>query len=232
MPDDTPTEKALAMRQQGLSNNQIIASLQREGYTTNQILDALNQADISEQTKKPFEGGNMAGPNDLNNPNIPNDPNAIPASGVPVGAAAPGTPLPAGTASNMPGTALGAPAEGMPVGGDEAYDEDINTRVEELVESVIDEKWSDFMDNINRIVEWKEKTESRINEIESTVKKMKDDFDKLHASILERVGDYDKHIADVGTEVKALEKVFQKVLPGFMENVAELSRITEELKKK
>jgi hypothetical protein len=60
---------------------------------------------------------------------------------------------------------------------------------------------------------------------------MKDDFDKIHTSVLERVTDYDKHITDVGTEVKALEKVFQKVLPGFIENVAELSRITEDIKK-
>ena len=49
--------------------------------------------------------------------------------------------------------------------------------------------------------------------------------------MLEKVGEYDKHIGDVGTEVKALEKVFQKVLPGFIENVSELSRITEEMKR-
>jgi hypothetical protein len=86
------------------------------------------------------------------------------------------------------------------------------------------------MENINRIIEWKEKTETRITQMESAVKSMKDDFDKMHVAVLERVGEYDKHIGDVGTEVKALEKVFQKVLPGFIENVSELSRITEELK--
>ena len=62
-------------------------------------------------------------------------------------------------------------------------------------------------------------------------KNLKDQFDKLHTAILEKVGEYDKHITDVGTEVQALERVFQKILPGFLENVNELGRITEKLKK-
>lgn len=108
--------------------------------------------------------------------------------------------------------------------------EGTSERIEELAEAIIDEKWNDLMENINRIVEWKEKTEERITQMETMMKSIKDDFDKIHTSVLERVGDYDKHISEVGTEVKALEKVFQKVLPGFMENVSELSKITAAMK--
>lgn len=203
MPEDTPTETALSMKQQGLTNNQIIAALQRQGYNTNQILDALNQADIRMQTRRPFDatGGNMADPNAGQMP--PPDPAA---AGAQADAPMPGQELP--------------PAEGD-------YD---TGRIEELAEAIIEEKWTDLMENINRIVEWKDKTESRITQMETTIKSIKDDFDKMHTSVLERVGEYDKHIGEVGTEVKALEKVFQKVLPGFIENVSELSRITENLK--
>jgi hypothetical protein len=179
MPEDTPTEAVLSMKQQALSNNQIIATLQRQGYNTNQILDAMNQADIRMQTKKPFD------------------------------------------------TEGGAAGEELPP-VDEAMD---TGRIEELAEAIIEEKWTDLMENINRIVEWKEKTDARITQLETTMKSIKDDFDKVHTSVLEKVGEYDKHIGDVGTEVKALEKVFQKVLPGFIENVSELSRITEDMKK-
>jgi hypothetical protein len=111
------------------------------------------------------------------------------------------------------------------------YEEDDRARIEELAETIIDEKWADLVENINRIIEWKEKTENRMTAIETEFKALKESFDKLHMGILEKVGEYDKHIQDVGTEVKALEKVFQKVLPGFIENVSELSRITERLKK-
>ncbi|MBN1544969.1 hypothetical protein JW898_05930 [Candidatus Woesearchaeota archaeon] len=120
-----------------------------------------------------------------------------------------------------------APGEELP-----PMDMGVDTgRIEEIAEAIIEEKWTDLMENINRIVEWKDKTEARITQMETMMKSIKDDFDKIHTSVLERVGEYDKHIGDVGTEVKALEKVFQKVLPGFIENVSELSRITDDLKK-
>ncbi|MFC1741430.1 hypothetical protein ACFL3V_02755 [Nanoarchaeota archaeon] len=206
MPDDTPTESILSMRQQGLSNNQIIAALQRQGYNTNQILDAMNQADIRTQTKRPFDqGGNMQDPN-------------VPGAPVP-GAEGAGMPVPG--AAPMPGEELPP----MDMGGADTG------RIEEVAEAIIEEKWTDLMENINRIVEWKDKTENRLTQMETMMKSIKDDFDKMHTSILDRVGDYDKHISDVGTEVKALEKVFQKVLPGFIENVSELSRITDNMKK-
>ncbi|MFH1064871.1 MAG: hypothetical protein V1729_07335 [Candidatus Woesearchaeota archaeon] len=122
---------------------------------------------------------------------------------------------------------------GAPVAGEELAMMDSsgsNERIEEIAEAIIEEKWNDLMENINRIIEWKDKTETRLIQLETLMKAMKDDFDKMHQGILERVGEYDKHIGDVGTEVKALEKVFQKVLPGFIENISELSRITDSMK--
>ncbi|PIN68742.1 hypothetical protein COV93_08315 [Candidatus Woesearchaeota archaeon CG11_big_fil_rev_8_21_14_0_20_43_8] len=127
----------------------------------------------------------------------------------------------------MPGQdQFGAPAQMAP-------EEDAsNERVVELIEALIDEKWSDFTENVNRIIEWKDKTEGRINEIETTVKDLRGEFDKLHNAILEKVGQYDQNIHDVGIEIKALEKVFQKILPTLTENVNELSRITRDFKKR
>src|SRR3989304_3249456 len=48
----SPINDILQMRQQGLSNNQVIQNLQRSGYTNTQIFDAMNQAD----TKMAVEG--------------------------------------------------------------------------------------------------------------------------------------------------------------------------------
>jgi hypothetical protein len=42
--------------------------------------------------------------------------------------------------------------------------------------------------------------------------------------------DYDKNLLDVGTEIKAMEKVFQKVLPELTSSVQELGRITKTAK--
>ena len=103
---------------------------------------------------------------------------------------------------------------------------------EELIEAIIDEKWNDLMSDINKVIAWKEVTESRVTQLEQQLKDTKDQFEKLHQAVVGKVGEYDQHILEVGAEVKAMEKVFSKVLPVFTDNVAELSRITDKMKPK
>lgn len=100
-------------------------------------------------------------------------------------------------------------------------------KIEEIAEAIIDEKWNEFAKNLDVIVKWKERTESRLIEIEENIKHLKEDFNKVHSSVLARVGEYDTNITNVGTTLKAMEQAFTKVLPGFVENVSELSRITK-----
>ncbi len=103
-------------------------------------------------------------------------------------------------------------------------------RIHEIAEAIIDEKWQELVENVNKIVEWKDNTESRIDKLEQKMDDLQNSFDKLHEGVLGKISEYDKGIVDLGTEIKALEKVFQKILPGFMENVHELSRITQRMK--
>ena len=73
----------------------------------------------------------------------------------------------------------------------------------------------------------KTKTESTIAALQQQFADLKDNFDRLHQAVVGKIGEYDKHILDVASEIKAMEKVFSKVLPTFTENVNELSRITD-----
>jgi hypothetical protein len=101
---------------------------------------------------------------------------------------------------------------------------------EELIEAIIDEKWNDLLGDINKVISWKDATESRITRLEQSLTDLRSEFDKLHQAVIGKVGEYDQHILDVGAEVKAMEKVFSKVLPVFTDNVAELSRVAEQMK--
>jgi hypothetical protein len=101
---------------------------------------------------------------------------------------------------------------------------------EELIEAIIDEKWNELVKDISKIVAWKEAMTTRIEKLEQRVDDIKAEFDKLHEGIIGKVGEYDRNIQEVGAEVRAMEKVFSKVLPIFTENVAELSRITDRVK--
>lgn len=102
---------------------------------------------------------------------------------------------------------------------------------EELIEAIINEKWNDLMKDINRIIAWKDAMSDQLSKMEQKIESLKDQYDKLHEAVIGKIGEYDKNILQVGAEVKAMEKVFSKVLPVFTENVGELSRIADKLKK-
>lgn len=104
--------------------------------------------------------------------------------------------------------------------------------IEEIAESIIEEKWVEFTKELAKFTEWKDKSESRIVKMEQEMKDLKDDVENLHKAIVAKIGDYDKNLLDVGTEIKAMEKVFQKVLPELTGSVSELSRITKGIKGK
>ncbi|RME31271.1 hypothetical protein D6789_03265 [Candidatus Woesearchaeota archaeon] len=115
-------------------------------------------------------------------------------------------------------------APGMPVG-------DVGgSSNEELIEAIIDEKWNELVKDVNKIVAWKEAMTAHIERIEQRLNDLKGQFDQLHQAVIGKIGEYDKHIVEVGSEVQAMEKVFSKVLPAFTENIGELSRITARLK--
>ena len=108
--------------------------------------------------------------------------------------------------------------------------EDNKEKIEQIAEAIIDEKWNDLIKDINKVVELNKKTESRLAKIEGEVKNIKDNFDSLHKGVLGKITEYDKNLVNVGTEIKAMEKVFQKILPTFTENVNKLSRLTTGVK--
>ena len=92
-------------------------------------------------------------------------------------------------------------------------------------------EWNDLLKDINKIVEWKNTMDANMRALEQRQADIKQNFDNLQKAILSKINDYDQNIMTVGSELKALEKVFQKLLPTFTENVNELSRAVKDLKK-
>lgn len=107
-----------------------------------------------------------------------------------------------------------------------------SNKIAEIAESIIEDKWSDLIDHVNKIIEWKASVEQKVILMDEQIKTIKSNFDNLQKAILGRINDSDTVMSEVSTDIKALEQVFKKILPGFVENVNELSRITQNLKKK
>jgi len=205
MASDIPLEQVLQMRNQGLTNDQIIQNLQRYGYPLNLINNAINQADIKEGiTTTQYQMGMDSPP---------------PLSAVPMQQGQQQRQQRSGHASSAFGS---------------SHDSDVGVeeeeRIHEVAEAIIEEKWSSLIENVSKILEWKDTAESRLTKMEQSIEELRHNFDKLHEGVLGRLGEYDTTMKDIGTELKALEKVFQKILPGFVDNVQELSRITERMR--
>ena len=128
----------------------------------------------------------------------------------------------------------GAPVMGnptIPLAQQQQLGGEQQASVEEYVETIIDEKWSELEADIQKIVDWKNRSEQKITELTQRVEDMKERFEKLQTAILGKIGEYDHTMQDVSSDLKAMERVFSKVLPQFTENVKQLSEISERMSK-
>lgn len=221
-----PLDQVMNLRQQGYANDQIIQALQREGFNSDEIYAALSQADIKRTMGDNPTGVPVVSPTTQGEMLSTVPPEMPPQQ--PFDMPAPEVSSPPGQGPMPPGIPPMGP-QGMPV---ESFAVGDRTKVEELVEAVIDEKWNDLIKSFDKIVEWKEKAEAKINQIEQKIEDLSQNFQTLHESILGKVGEYDENLSNVSNEIKAMEKVFQKILPTLSENVSELSRMTKGMKAK
>lgn len=194
-PQDTPIEYVLNMQRQGMTANQIIQILQRQGYGQRQIYDALNQAQVKGAIDQapPFQ----ATPMDQS-------------GGFPAPPPGPSPSLAGLSQQLQPGA---KPQE-----------------IEAIVESVVEERWKEVEKGLEKDKEWRQQVDARLTRLEQYATDLKGDLDNLHRAIVSKIADYDKNLLSVGTEIKAMEKVFQKILPTLTDSVGELSKISKEMK--
>ncbi len=252
-----PVDDVVRMRRQGLSNNQIVQALQRNGFPTSQIFDAFSQADLrapspvqgipgmpgiqgmppspGAQQRQPFMQGQNEGAEQLGQPpGLPSLDAGMESESSITGPQNPEEVQGFGEVGNEGGAgaefAENYGAAQQPGGYGSAYGSDVSAKVEEISEAIIEEKWQDLLKDFNKAMEWKTGMEQRMAVLEQRFSDLKTAFDNLQKSVVDKVSDYDKSVKDVGSEMKALEQVFQKIIPTMTENVNELSRITKGMK--
>lgn len=224
--NEPPTDEVLRMRKQGLDDDMITDNLSRMGYDPKQISEAISQADIKGGVEgsipSPMESTGMQ-PSALT-PGAEGETEEIP---IPI-------PTP-GAAAEPPMQTVRMPQVGLPSMGPmpSMQSQGIDTEtVQELVESIIDERWQEVVASVGDISIWRSKVEDDIASIKQEILRVEDRFSKLQASIIGKVDEYSRSISQVSTEMEALEKVFGKIMEPLTSNIKELNRITKELKKK
>ena len=202
-----PVEKVLAFREQGLSNNQIVEALQRAGHSTDNIFTAMNQADLQ-----------SAGAID---------------NAVPLDEAEPLPPISNDELGQPPGyEQQQAPADSeYEQYAEETTDESADVRFEELAEQIVEEKWKILAHESEKVLEWKQQTDRRLERIEQRFADVRVELQSLHKALFERMDSYDKNVGKVGVNLKAMDAVFKKTLPKLTENINDLSELTDSLRK-
>ena len=249
----TPVEEVLRMRQQGFTNNQVVQALQRNGYKTHQVFDAMNQADL--RSAGPIPGAvpdEMAADSELPGPGIeedyPNLPQEEQQYQEPLQPQQqyqePSPEEQQYQEPLQPQQQYQEPARvpfqeeipDIPAGRQEqpqnATQPSYEAQIEEVAEAIINEKWEDLMKTINKLLEWREGMENRMAVLGQGLEDIKANFYGLQKSVIGRVEQYDKTMKSVGTDMKAMDGVFKKILPALTENVNELSRLTKKNKRK
>ena len=205
MPNDVPLQEVIKLRSMGLTDALIVEELAKKGYSSTQVMVAFAQ--LGEGS----EGGLGIKKNSVgNSENVQSFDNF------------PAPPLVQnqGGQGRFGGTSM--------VGGQDA----MYLRFEEIAENIIDAKWDELISEVKKIVEWKQQVEERLQRAEGDLAHLKDDFKILHQGVLGKLDEYDGRMRDVGTDLKAVGKVFKEVVPQFVENVKELSAISKEMKGK
>ncbi len=195
-----PTAQVMELRNQGLADPLIMEELTKQGFPPEQVHMAINYIEASNPPAE-YGGGQ-------------------------------GYPAQQGYSQQQPRGYPG-PAPRSSERSNSAPTQDPNelySRIEEITESLIDEKWDQLIGEVKKIIEWKERVEERQRAAENDLMKLKEDFKILHQGVLGKLDEYDTRMQDVGTELNAVGRVFKDVVPVFVDNVKELSAIKEQMR--
>ncbi|MBI2040821.1 MAG: hypothetical protein HYT16_01840 [DPANN group archaeon] len=103
--------------------------------------------------------------------------------------------------------------------------------IQQISESIIAEKWSKFKKDFESVQKWRDDAEGKMNWLVDEIDKLRGKMDGVEKSVMAKMDEYSKGISDVSTELKAMQKIFQTVMPQFTANIKELQALVEKKKK-
>lgn len=203
MPDNLP-EKIRSMKESGIPPNNIRRNLESQGFSSQEMMEAISQSQLEPVTESPE------------------------LQAAPIQQTQPTTIEQAAQYPTYP-TAEGPPPEEF---AQEQMQRQIEETIHQIAESIIKEKWDKLIEDIGDLAAWKDHINIEISSIKQEILRFESRFDALQRTMISRVQDYDKSMHDVGIEIKALEKVLQRIISPLSSNIKELQSITKDLKKK
>ncbi len=123
------------------------------------------------------------------------------------------------------------PAEGTPQISEPSPERASFDVIEEIAESIISEKWEDLVKNVGDLKLWKERIDTDVSGIKQEIIRTQTRIENLQNAVMGKVSEYGEGINDVSSELRALEKVMEKIINPLTKSVKDLERITTKLNK-
>ena len=101
-----------------------------------------------------------------------------------------------------------------------------------VVEQIVEEKWKEMVRNVGDINLFKARISDDIESVKQEVLRTQKRLEDIQVAVLGRVKDYNESVLNMGNDMKALEQVMSKIIEPLTQNVKDLNKLTEELKKK
>lgn len=224
-----PISQVLAMKSQGMNNNQIANQLRSQGYPLTQIRDAINQADIKSAVmpgpEMPPEMGGFPPMPEMGEMPPLELPEMPPLPGQEQFTAYPQAPMQQ-QAMQMPAPPAPTP-EAAAMGSEQLVNE-----LQRVIEEIIEEKWRSVDERIASLDIWKTKIEDRMSSIDDKATALSRRIDDFSKSILGQGEEYQKTMSEVNAQMQAVEKIMGKLVPNLAEEIKELRGVVEDLKEK
>ncbi|VVB75156.1 Uncharacterised protein [Candidatus Tiddalikarchaeum anstoanum] len=222
MPEGIPIQKVVDMKGRNADNNAIIEALRSEGYSFQQIRDAIQQADLK-KTITVSPGAPI--PQSYPQQQIMTSPQQNTAQR---------PPMPQQQMQVNPVQApqmaqqqmMQAPQPQGPSRRSVDLDE-----VQRVLEEIIEEKWKESEGQLIKINEWRAVVNSKIKEFETRISELNTRIDSFNTVLVKKAESFDETMRNVDTEIQALEKSLNKLVPILSDNISELRGVITDLRK-
>lgn len=212
-------ERVMQMKEQGLSENQIVQSLRQEGIAPREIEESLSQSKIKsalsgeQQTMENEQRMNYD--QDFSKSNFQGDEQSQ-------------IPLPDDPAQMQAATQEYYP-DYQPQSMYQEYQPQQPFNIEtisEMIEQAIEEKTDSLKKQISSFTRFKEDASIAMEQINARLKKIEDTISELQISIIRKIGEYGNDIHSIAREMQSTQDTFAKIVDPLTDSIRDLRAIT------
>ncbi|MFH1105594.1 MAG: hypothetical protein V1731_00060 [Candidatus Aenigmatarchaeota archaeon] len=102
--------------------------------------------------------------------------------------------------------------------------------LEEIVESVVDEKWKELQDRLEDMHERLDMMEAKITNLDVQINTFKDAGSSERSVIESKIDEYKDGIEGIESRIGSIEKAFKETLPSMIDSVKSVTEVVEKLR--